>query len=75
MSGGPSCCCEERAKPLADRQWRVIDRNCNYSKFNGSRYTPSDYSAIKCLQCGRWWRTKAKYVDSLRDGTRGEVLS
>jgi hypothetical protein len=53
--------------------WRVIDRNCNYSSFNGRRYTPSDYSLCKCLECGALWRTKAKYVAyGLRDATPGE---
>ena len=75
MSGGLSCHCDERNKPIDDRNWRVIDRNCNYSKFNGSRYTPSEYSAIKCLTCGCWWRSRSKYVDRLKDGTRGEAIA
>ena len=49
--------------------WVVIDRECNYSWFNGKRYTPSDYSAVTCKKCMRYWRTKAKYVKTLPDGT------
>ena len=41
---------------------RVTVRMANYSKFNGSRYTPSDYSALRCLDCGHPWRSKAKAV-------------
>ena len=45
--------------------WRVVDYHCNHSAFNGYHRTPSDYSSICCLACGRYWRTKAKYVDGL----------
>lgn len=62
-----SCRCDERSKPPDQRSWGVIARRCNYSTFNGGRYTPSDYSEIVCLSCGAIGRTKAKYVDQLRD--------
>lgn len=45
--------------------WFVNVYRANYSKFNGSRYTPSDYSEVHCRDCGRVWRTKAAYVDQL----------
>lgn len=67
--GGHGDC---KAKP---EQWRVLDRHCNYSKFNGSRYTPSAYSACKCLKCGAVWRTKADYVALMCDATAKERLS
>lgn len=67
MSGGPTCRCAERAKPLLRRRWVVIDRQCHHSAFAGYHYTPSFYSAIVCLACGRVWRTKAAYVAQLRD--------
>lgn len=44
-------------------------RRANYSAFNGYRYTPSDYSEIVCLDCGRHWRSKAKGVAKLPDLT------
>lgn len=53
-------------------KWRVLDRHCNYSAFNGGRYTPSDYSACKCMACGSVWRTKADYVALLGDATAKE---
>lgn len=53
-------------------QWRVLDRHCNHSAFNGGRYTPSEYSACKCLKCGAVWRTKADYVALLPDATPKE---
>jgi hypothetical protein len=65
MSGGPACTCEEVAKPPEERRWLILDYKCNYSKFNGSHYTPSDYSAVQCRGCGRIWRTKAAYVEKL----------
>lgn len=45
--------------------WRVIQRHGNASAFNGYHWTPSDYSAVRCGDCGRVWRTKAAYVDDL----------
>ncbi|MEY9937329.1 hypothetical protein [Streptacidiphilus sp. MAP5-3] len=45
----------------------VITRNANYSAFNGGRRTPSDYSQLTCLACGRAWRSKATYVRELPD--------
>ena len=48
---------------------RVTVRNGNYSAFHGYRFTPSDYSALVCEVCGTPWRSKARYVDRLRDRT------
>lgn len=47
--------------------WVVVHRKCNFSAFSGYRYTPSDYSLVLCGTCGRRWRTKAAYVDTLPD--------
>ncbi len=51
--------------------WVVIQRNCNFSAFSGYHETPSDYSAVQCQMtgCFRIWRTKAAYVETLRDGS------
>lgn len=43
-------------------RWRVVTLHGNYSAFNGRRFTPSAYSACRCLRCGWYWRTKAAYV-------------
>lgn len=67
MSGGVFCRCDQRKVPLRQRRWRVGQRRCNHSAFNGYRYTPSDYSSVHCLECGGWWRTKAAYVALLKD--------
>lgn len=67
MSGGNVCSCPERKKPIDQRQWRVTARRCNYSAFNGYHWTPSDYSEVRCSECLASWRTKAQYVDRLRD--------
>jgi hypothetical protein len=53
--------------------WVVVQRQCNYSAFSGYAYTPSDYSGIRCKECDRYWRTKAKYVRNLPDAEYGEV--
>lgn len=45
--------------------WRVIQRHGNASAFSGYHWTPSDYSAVRCGDCGRVWRTKAAYVEDL----------
>ena len=68
MSGGVSCKCQ--------RPERVVTmRNCNYSAFNGYRFTPSRYSQVKCVQCGATWRSRAAYVDALPDATPEEPES
>lgn len=54
--------------------WVVIQRYCNHSAFRGYNYQASDYSQIRCLKCGEFWRTKAKYVYRLRDATEEERL-
>jgi hypothetical protein len=71
MSGGQVCCCRgyRLAKSKDDKKywqqkyWRVTDFRCNHSAFNGYHWTASDYSAVTCLCCGRFWRTKADYAD------------
>ena len=68
MSGGIACKCEESKKPINERAWSVHQRNCNHSAFNGYRRTYSDYSGVFCDRCGTYWRTKAAYVDKLKDG-------
>jgi hypothetical protein len=51
--------------------WRVTARKCNYSAFNGYRWSPSDYSEVICDVtaggCGARWRTKAAYVYEIPD--------
>ena len=64
--------CQERRKPIEERNWVVVDRNCNYSAFSGYQQTYSAYSALKCNACGARWRTKAEYVNTLDDQPRGE---
>lgn len=46
-------------------RWVVLDRECNYSAFNGYRRTPSPYSSVRCPVGGAVWRTKAVYVQDL----------
>jgi len=67
-----SCQCPERSKPVEQRAWVVTQRECNHSAFNGYHETPSDYSALRCLACGAVWRTKAKYVELVRNA-RGPI--
>lgn len=63
MSAGTAC--PHRRKHAG--RWRVVTRKANYSAFNGYRYTPSDYSSVRCLECPKRWRTRAAYVDQLPD--------
>lgn len=57
------------------KRWRVLDRNCNYSRFNGGRHTPSEYSLLLCLTCKGHWRTRGDYVVELIDATPKERIS
>lgn len=49
--------------------WVVTQRNGNRSAFSGYRWTPSDYSEVRCTAsgCGKRWRTRAAYVAGLPD--------
>ena len=69
MSGGVFCHCDERHKPIGERKWVVTQYHCNYSAFNGYRYTPSDYSQVYCKVCRGIWRTKGAYVEQLPTGS------
>lgn len=60
--------CQERSRPVRERNWVVLQRLCNHSAFNGYHYTPSDYSTVRCMTCNAVGRTKADYVALLRDG-------
>lgn len=74
MSQGVSCKCDPKLTTAGKVTfWRVVQRNCNHSRFNGSRKTWSDYSEIHCLKCRRFWRSKAEYVSALRDVTKDEL--
>lgn len=64
MSGGFFCECHgTRAERM--EHWEITAYRCNYSAFNGYRYTPSRYSEVHCKKCGQFWRTKAAYVRRL----------
>ena len=67
MAHGFNCHCEERKKPVAERNWEVMQYRCNHSAFNGYHYTPSEYSTVVCRNpgCHGIGRTKAAYVDEL----------
>lgn len=68
MSVSFSCHCEERAKPVRKRHWRVVHREHHFSAFNGYHFTPSQYSLVSCHRCGALGRTKAGFVAQLKDG-------
>ena len=50
----------------------VVTRRGNYSRFSGSRFTPSAYSELRCLDCGRFWRSKSNLVDLTRNAKGDE---
>lgn len=68
MSQGYACACDERKKPVEQRNWVVVQWRCNYSAFSGYHWTASDYSAVQCHTCRAVWRTKAHYVKELKHG-------
>lgn len=68
MSQGYSCKCPESKKPVADRNWVVVQRNCRCSAFDGYHPMYSDYSAVQCHSCRCVWRTKARFVETLKSG-------
>lgn len=66
-----ACDCDEKKKPIEERDWSLLDYKCNHSAFNGYKRTPSDYSCVLCDSCGATWRTKAGYVDKLNMNEKG----
>jgi hypothetical protein len=70
MSSGTAC-----RDPAHRPAWRVLQRKCNHSTFNGRRKTPSDYSEIYCGIDDRYWRSKAAYVDQLPDQTAADLAT
>lgn len=65
MSGHVKCICKSR------KNWRVTRRNYNNSYFEypkGQKHY-SEYSSVICISkdCMGNFRTKAKYVDDLKD--------
>jgi len=67
MSVSFGCKCKERLKPVEERNWVILQNHCRHSAFDGYKWAYSDYSTVHCLTCGTCGRTKAKYVDYLRD--------
>ena len=65
-----SCTCSTKDRS----QWRVVMRNFHRSAFSGGRRTYSERSLVRCLACGHFWRTKAKYVALLTDATHAESI-
>lgn len=74
MSVSFSCHCPERRKSPKKRKWRVIQRNCRCSAFDGYRQKYSDYSSVVCLACGAEGRTKARFVSALPDYDEQEYM-
>ena len=73
MSVGLACRCTG-TRSSAQRAWVVVKRRYHNSAFAGGHATTSDYSTIRCLSCGSYWRTKANYVVLLRSATHEECL-
>lgn len=48
----------------------VYQRLHNSSAFNGYRRTPSAWSGVRCLDCGKCWRTRASvaHLPDYREG-------
>jgi len=63
MSQGTGCADKARHRT----RWVVTQRRANRSAFGGYRVQRSDYSQVYCPLCEVTWRTKAAYVDALRD--------
>jgi len=63
MSVSFGCRCDIKNKD----NWVIVCFIHNHSAFESPKYYPhySDYSTVRCLNCGAIGRTKAKYVSLL----------
>lgn len=61
-----------RCKCGSKTKWVIIHYKHNHSHFEYPKDEEhySDYSTVKCTECGMVWRTKAKYVETLRKESR-----
>lgn len=62
-----ACTCPQSHKPVEARAWFVVNRKSNRSTFTGGRRVASAYSEVRCGECCAVWRTKAAYVDKLKN--------
>ena len=72
MSTSFGCKCPERKKPVEQRRWAVVQRNCNHSAFNGYQKAWSEYSSVICLECGNLGRTRSEFVRHLKDAVHSK---
>ena len=74
MKTGKACRCHQRVcVHLSKRRWLVVTRNRTDQKNSYGSITFSEYSTVRCQQCGAAWRTKATYVGELKDDTFDQV--
>ena len=68
MSNMQTCLCDRK-------YYRVEHRNHNHSYFESPKGAAhySDYSGIRCMNCGHRFRSKAKWVKSCPDITIEEM--
>jgi len=66
-SKGKRCECPNKLKNKPHPRWLVVKRKWNDSTFIPNGGKPSDYSTVTCVDCNAVWRTKALYVDKLKD--------
>ena len=72
MAGGNPCTCNgKRTLQWRKKHWYVVVRNGNYSYFESPAgyFHPSAYSLVSCRFCLGIFRTKARYVSELQDGS------
>lgn len=75
MSCGQACKCDGRlSDDFRKKNWVIAQFMSNRSAFNGYHETSSNYSEVRCLKCGRFWRTMAKYIKLLRMATKDDLL-
>lgn len=68
-SKGIACKCNLK-KVEKMKNWVVVTYRGNKSAFNGYKFTPSEFSEIKCNKCGNTWRTKMNYVQIILNKTQ-----
>jgi len=60
-----NCRCEERRKPVPERDWTVSNYHWNNGAFTPQGGQASNWSTVICNKCGAAGRSQSNYVEEV----------